>query len=615
MISVPDSKLALTAETLIPELLKVHPHLRLILDQYGLKGCGGKEGPHETLRFFSRAHDVEEDKLLSELQDALQIESTCSSVESARSAENSKPDIADTIYRRFFSSAIFVILTVGATWGAWLLWRIGFEASFTGVSLNEINAHGQAQVFGWMGLFMMGFAYQAFPRFWHTTLAKPPLAVLSFVLMLVGVLTASIGTALAGHWTYSLLSAETGSLMELAAVAIFSGQILATWRQSGKTLEPYVAYIFVALAWFVASSTFNAWHTFNTVSASTKEQLIYWVTTFQAPLRDMQFHGLAMTMILGVSLRTLPHIFGLPKIGNKRAWSALAILTLAVVLELFLFIAYKQNSDYLFALLLLVPWLMLSVAAAMIVLPWQLWKPFPEADRSSKFIRIGFGWLFVSLLMLLFQPVYDLLHHSEFSHAYGGAIRHASTVGFISMMIMGYALKIVPTLNGLDAKKLSPLWGPFVLVNLGCFLRVLTQTLSDWNHSIFPFIGISGTLEVIGLTWWGYHLIEIMQRGKRELKLYHASDKQLASKPKSILIGHIVADVLAWYPETEPAFVMFGFEHVLNPIMRATLARQVTIGQACRSHGVNAEEFLFTLNVAIEPGSICSGKCSSCNEH
>ena len=43
--------------------------------------------------------------------------------------------------------------------------------------LHEVNAHGHAQIFGWVALFIMGFAYQAFPRFRHTRLWRPALAV------------------------------------------------------------------------------------------------------------------------------------------------------------------------------------------------------------------------------------------------------------------------------------------------------------------------------------------------------------------------------------------------------------------------------------------------------
>ncbi len=580
-------------ETLIPELLKCYPQLRTVFDRYGLKGCGGLHGPHETVRFFSRAHAVEETTILQELREALNEGSSTI----GNSTQVLKPDIQDTIYKRFFLAGMFIILTFGASWGAWLLWRIGFDASFTGISVNEINAHGQAQFFGWIGFFMMGFAYQAFPRFWHTELAKPPLAVTTFAIMLTGIITACVGTALAGHWHGALLLATIGSICEFVAVSIFAWQIHSTWRQSGMRLEPYIAYIFVALLWLVISAAFNTWHTWNTVStAENREQLLHWVATYQAPLRDMQFHGLAMTMIFGVSLYTLPHLFGLPTINRKRAYSVLSLLTLGVVAEVLLFISYRLSHNHLLAAMLLLPWLAITTASFMIVFPWRLWKPFPEPDRSAKFIQAGFAWLFVSLLLLLFLPLYQAVSHLSFSHAYYGAVRHAITVGFISLMIMGYAAKVVPTLNGINLNHLSRLWGPFLLVNIGCFMRVTTQIATDWSPSIFPFIGVSGTLEVAGIAWWTIHLVRLMLHDRRKVSFELPADR-----PSKISAGDTVASVLIWYPVTEPIFLQHGFDQVTNPIMRTTVARQLTIAQTCRMRGVDTEMFVRDLNNVVVP--------------
>ncbi len=35
----------LTADTMIPDLLRAAPQARPVLDRYGLRGCGGRLGP------------------------------------------------------------------------------------------------------------------------------------------------------------------------------------------------------------------------------------------------------------------------------------------------------------------------------------------------------------------------------------------------------------------------------------------------------------------------------------------------------------------------------------------------------------------------------------------
>ena len=66
--------------------------------------------------------------------------------------------------------------------------------------------------------------------------------------------------------------------------------------------------------------------------------------------------------------------------------------------------------------------------------------------------------------MLVLTPIYDVaifqpLTHSPspFSHAYLGAYRHALTVGFILMMIVGVSSKVVPTLSGVDLRRANSL--------------------------------------------------------------------------------------------------------------------------------------------------------------
>ncbi|MBI4578792.1 MAG: DUF1858 domain-containing protein [Planctomycetes bacterium] len=601
MICENDVDERLDLETMIPDFLGRYPQARVVFDRYGLNGCGGRLGPVESIGFFARTHGVDQQRLLAELHDAVMHDVMVDEAPPPEPvAGDGQSTVADTIYRRFFTAGIAIVLTAGATWGAWLLWRIGIQGAFTSISLFQVNAHGHAQIFGWVGLFIMGFAYQAFPRMWHTPLAAPRWAAASFAMMLTGLCVQVTGMTLAGAWSHALPAAVAGNILQIAAVAIFAAQLAVTFARSGKPFEPYVAFALAAVAWFAAMTVFTLWHTYQTMAATSREQLLYYVSTYQAPLRDMQVHGLALFMILGVSIRMLPALFDLPAISRRRAWAGLAMLTAAVAGEIVLFIIYRWTHQHAWTGVMWLSWVLLAVGVGVIVWPWRLWRRLPTAeaqfDRSAKFIRAAYAWLAVSLAMLLLLPVHQVISGIAFSHAYYGAIRHAITVGFISLMIMGIAAKVVPTLNGIDTRTLPRLWVPFALVNLGCFLRVSTQTLTDWNPTFFAVIGISGTLEVTGLAWWGMGLVRIMRRGKRESAA--AAGPGSGPRPSTIEPSHRVADVLAWFPATEPVFIEFGFTAIRHAIFRRTLARQVTLAQACRMHSIAIDEFLPALNAA-----------------
>ena len=139
------SRLDVTPDLLLPDLLGAHPEARAVLDRYGLRGCGGPLGPYESIRFFARAHGVDEVRLLDEIDRA--IAEPRSRPNEAATAPDA-PQLADTIYRRYFLGGILVALTAGASWGAWLLWTIALGGSFQGISISSVNAHGEAQIFG-----------------------------------------------------------------------------------------------------------------------------------------------------------------------------------------------------------------------------------------------------------------------------------------------------------------------------------------------------------------------------------------------------------------------------------------------------------------------------------
>jgi len=586
----------ITASCTIRELLRHYPQSRSIFDRYGLKGCGGPEGPAESLGFFARAHGVELSDLLKELQE---------SINNPNQGVPQAAGPADTIYRRFFKAGIAVTLTAGAVWGALLLIAIGLKGSFTAISIFDINAHGHAQIFGWVGLFVMGFAYQAFPRFKHTSLWNPRLAVLTFYLMLAGLILRVVGEPL-HRFAATLWLALLGTAVEVVAISLFILVMAETIRRSQKPLAAYDYYIGAAFFWFFAQAVLDLFHLYMTTTASTRTALLQQVSTWQAPLRDLQIHGFALTLILGVSQRFLHGIYGFPEIPRQRALGVLAPLTIAVAGEALFFVLFRKTGQHLYVGLMYA--CMVTIAISVVALTRSWWTHFwgsparvPEeiavdrADRSFKFLQAAYAWLVISLAMLLFVPFYNRLTGQDFSHAFYGATRHAITVGFISMMILGVAAKVVPVLNGVDSGALAGLWLPFTLINAGCFLRVSTQILTDLMPGAFSVIGLSGVLEVTGIAMWGIGLYRAMNSASEANK----KAKGWVPRPGSVSLEDKPGPVVDAAPELLEVFAQFGFAALQNPLLRRTLARQVTIRQACRMHGVDETALLAALNTTL----------------
>lgn len=585
--------------TLIPDLLAELPQTRKVLDRYGLRGCGGPNGPVESLGFFARAHDVPLARLLDELR------RTAASATHAPSEDAPASSLGDTIYRPFFVAGIATVLTLGAVWGAYLLLRIGLGGSFAAVGLHEVNAHGHAQIFGWVGLFVMGFAYQAFPRFKHTAIARPRLAIATLVMLLAGLVARSLAQPLVAGAPWLWWVAVCGSVLEVAAIGAFVWLIAATLLHSGRPLVHYDYYIFSGLFWFLVQAVYEGIYLTATLGAS-GEALTHLVATWQAPLREIQIHGFALLMILGVSQRVFHHFYGLPAPSARLSLFLLPVVNAAVIGEAAGLLLMRQLGP-VWAALWYVSAIVLAVAAAALVANWRIFSPAPDGDRSLKFLRVAYVWLFVSLAMLVLLPAYQAIvsglvpasaaAQMGFSHAYYGAARHAITVGFVSLMIVGVAAKVVPTLNGVDGKLLSPLWAPFVLINAGCLVRVVGQTTTDFTSVAFPIAGLSGLLEVGGLALWGGHLCLVMAgRARRRAAVAACTLEPLAER--EIRASDTVAAVLESEPRLLETFLAAGFAPLASSYARQTVARVVTLHQACQRMGKDSNRFVAELNQA-----------------
>lgn len=355
------------------------------------------------------------------------------------------------ISQRYFQAAIGVMLFIGAFWGTLLLWQLSGVKEFTHMNLFEVNAHGQGQVYGWFGLVLMGACYWTIAIQYPTPFASMPLA-----LILLG-----IGANMAGlYWMHSPMAAFAGGLCIIAAALIFSLQIYPGMSEKEKGAPPFLR---TGLAFFLVSAFYSLWHHHKITTLDIEAQIFQQIANFQAPLRDLQVHGMALFLAAGL-------------FSSSRSWTGFWFLLFGVVGESALFLTYRVTGQSLFAALLVLPWASLLVGVFLTRLT------FPWAQR----------WLVLSLLMLLFLPFYSHLSHQTFSHAYYGAIRHAVTVGCFSQL----ALFLIQTQN--EAKKYL-FTVSIILLNIGCLLRVVLQILTDFHPIGFALIPLSGATEFLAL--------------------------------------------------------------------------------------------------------------------
>ena len=221
----------ITASTSVAEIVKLCPGARRIFDEHGLKGCGGEHGPSEPLEFFAAVHEANLKELLREINAEMEKPSSQPYIY--------QESLQDFIYRRFFKAGVAVVLTVGCLWGAINLLQIAIGKNFLQLHLlSSIHAHAHAMIFGWVGMFVMGFAYQSFPRFKNTTLWRPRLANLSFYLLGAGIIAGMTAEVLLPTPLSFLFGGLSGAA-EISAVVIF---MLVLYRTARQSIEPHNPY-------------------------------------------------------------------------------------------------------------------------------------------------------------------------------------------------------------------------------------------------------------------------------------------------------------------------------------------------------------------------------------
>ena len=574
----------ITREMELPAILGRYPSCRSIFDRYGLTGCGGDLGPQESLWFFARAHRVDEDKLIAELEEAART------AEPASSGPRFASGPADVIYRRFFKAAILTMFTFGCVMGGVNLAVMAVRHQLASLDLRAVTwAHAHAQIAGWVTFFVMGFAYQAIPRFKFVALWRPRLARATLWVFAPALAVRAIADLFLPNRAW-LVAGTIAGCLEWVVAATFVLIIWQTIQQSTQSREPYERYIIAALTWMLAAFAFDTWVFTQTAGVSGYREWVTFIGRIDAPWRDLQLLGFAGTMILGVSQRFLPFIYGFREVSRRVSTQVLWLWNLSVAGNIVAYSLLVRTRMAVWGIVLELSILGLLASTAILVQVFGVFTVKVDRDRSLRFLRAAWGWGLAAFVLFALMPAYTALKGVVFSHAWFGGYRHAFTVGFISLMILGVSSKIVPVLGGLSLSQVGTLRATFWLVNIGNAMRVVFQILTDTYVWAYPLMAASAWIEVTGLAIWAFDLWRAMGRRPRPA----TSCGNIVLTP-----GSRVAEIVAAYPETIPVFLQFGFTMITNPIMRQTVARSVSLEQVCRLRHVDLAALLGALQATV----------------
>lgn len=417
------------------------------------------------------------------------------------------------VYRKFVVSSIVFTLIAGCTLGALLIATIGLTQNWEAVEHSIIQAHGHVQIFGWVGLMIMGVAYHVVPRLKATRLYSSKIANSSYAFMVFGIVLRAIGQPLAENAFFSSIMALSG-ILEVFAVSLFVFVIIKTLRSSEKETEPFERFILAGTFWLLAQTIITA--TLALYMAS--EGLTTIPEAVNGAYLHMQIFGFIFMFIFGISLRTLPRFMGLKEPSVNMVKLAFIALNVGIILRIGAEWFQILYSTSLSRVSVGFSGVLEFIGVIAFVYGLNLFKK-PAVDMSDldidrsyeKFIKIAYVWLPLSVAMLLTFSLAEFSAGYAMEHAFIGAYRHAVVIGFISMMIFGYAARIIPVFRGVKLYSVTLSLATFWIINIGNILRVTSELLVGFlGGGFFVLMGVSGFIEVAAIALFGFNILKTL---------------------------------------------------------------------------------------------------------
>ena len=594
-----------TGNTTVKDIIMCNPETKGVFTKYGLLECGGEYGPEEAIYFFARVHNVDPDGLIKELNDVIR-----GKVPAPEVAIDEAELAYENIYVKFIKTAIIIALSTGCVYGAFILFYMGIQHSLYSVPKVLIETHGHTQIFGWCGLFIMGVSYFVLPRFYAVRIYSGKLANLSFYFMVAGILLIFVYRTLLplnNHSFFKILILS-GCLMEILAVLMFLLVAVKTVLSAEKQeLETYETFLFSGYLWFLIVTVAHAgiiYYMLNAGETLIPEAAIY-------PLRHIQVMGFITLVIFGVISRTLPAFLGLKTPNAKVNLLIMFMLNASVLVRAVsqpLMVYYADLNlpfYYVFNTLYFTSGCVEFLSILLFLYNLNILSK-PEVDFSGmeieksyeKFVWAGIAWLIVAEIGMMVFTVQESFMGIPVSHALIGSYRHAVTVGFITMMIFGFASRIIPISQGIKLHSYSSLTMTFILINVGSTLRVVFQPLAVHTGSVPAYLvmGISGLIESVAILLFGINIWKTISDGQRQGDGVEDDHGNITSVTASTNVHHLIKQ----HPPAMDILISKGFTQLKNPILRNTMTRAVNLGQATKMHNTDLDQLIKELNESLK---------------
>jgi uncharacterized protein involved in response to NO len=405
-----------------------------------------------------------------------------------------KEETAQRLMMVYAITGLFFMLLPGTFLGVWNLISISGHRG-AAISASWIQAHGHAQIFGWIGTFILGIGFYSIPKMANRVAQGSSSGWAAWLLWTVGVL---LRWAAGFYHLYWRVSLPLSALLELCAFFLFLNSVRrhrpSASKKSGERKPVWIIAVLVGTAGFGIGLLMNllialcvsVWGTGPEFPAASEARFL-----------TLLAFAFIVPTIWGFSARWLPVFLGLKPVNDAALRCALLLSIVGVALA-------EARLPHL------APWV-IALAAITAVAAFHL---SGRAERTAKtagihvsfpvFIRIAYVWLLIATGLGICAAYLDR------ANGWVGASRHALTVGFVSTMVFAIGQRVLPAFAGMRV-----LYSPrlmlvcLLLLNVGCTLRVSSEILAYENYwsPAWKILPVSAICELAAVTVFAVNML------------------------------------------------------------------------------------------------------------
>src|ERR1035441_7760016 len=363
--------------------------------------------------------------------------------------------------RAWILSGLFFMALPGTLLGFSNLMAISAHHGSASLPAAWMEGHGHAQMYGWIGSFILGIGFYSQPARGRSALRLP---LTCFSLWTAGGALRWLANIYAWHWR--ILFPVSGAVDPIPGPLFLSAASRHKLPESAQGIkvksgmELWMVSVLLGTAGLAAAVIFNFVECLRLALQGT---LLSFPHTLDQKYLVLMGWGFIVPVVWGFSARWLPAFLAISKPDAAKMRLALALDLLGVLCGV---TGWTGAATILLACSAIV----IGLALHLVEQPQGHAKTQGIHPSFPSFVRVAYGWLVIAGCMSVWAAFAD--HHGGI----WGTSRHDLTVGFAATMVFAIGPRILPHFTGVRAlfsKRLMFL--SLLLLQAGCTLRVLSE--------------------------------------------------------------------------------------------------------------------------------------------